>query len=86
MHEESGLRMQLVLDEPGAFDGFMAHYGKFSGVRNYIVLAGEKSPDLDEKCGYYGEKSSALCTDAGIKYVLGRDDLQKGKRKSGGAA
>ena len=39
---ESGLRLRLVLDEPAAFDGFMAHYGKFSGVRNYIMLAGEK--------------------------------------------
>ena len=53
---ESGLRLQLVLDEPAAFDGFMAHYGKFSGVRNYIMLAGEKGSGLDEKCGYYGEK------------------------------
>ena len=30
---ESGLHMQLVLDEPEAFGGLMAHYGKFSGVR-----------------------------------------------------
>ena len=34
----------------------MAHYGKFSGVRNYIALIGPKGPDLDEKCGYYGER------------------------------
>ncbi len=53
---ESGLHLQLVLDEPNAFSGLMAHYGKFSGVRNYIVLAGRKSEDLEEKCGYYGEK------------------------------
>lgn len=48
--------MQLVLDEPHAFEGFMAHYGKFSGVRNYIALIGRKGNDLEEKCGYYGEK------------------------------
>ena len=53
---ESGLHLELVLDEPKAFDGFMAHYGNFSNVRNYIVLAGPKSKDLWEKCGYYGEK------------------------------
>lgn len=34
----------------------MAHYGKFSGVKNYIALIGKKSPTLDEKCGYYGER------------------------------
>lgn len=48
--------MQLVLDEPKAFDGFMAHYGKFSGVKNYLALIGKKTADLEEKCGYYGEK------------------------------
>ena len=53
---ESGLHLQLVLDEPEAFSGRMAHYGRFSGVRNYVVLAGEKGPDLEERCGYYGEK------------------------------
>lgn len=53
---ESGLHMQLVLDEPEAFGGLMAHYGKFSGVKNYIALVGKKSARLDELCGYYGEK------------------------------
>ena len=55
-NRESSLSIQLVIDEPKAFDGIMAHYGKFSGVRNYVVLIGRKSPDLSEKCGYYGEK------------------------------
>lgn len=55
-NKESGLHMQLILDEPKAFSGMMAHYGKFSGVKNYIALIGQKSADLEEKCGYYGEK------------------------------
>lgn len=55
-NKESGLHIQLVTDEPKAFDSFMAHYGKFSGVTNYIVLVGKKSDDLDEKCGYFGER------------------------------
>ena len=45
---ESGLHMQLVLDEPEAFGGLMAHYGN--------ALVGKKSAQLDELCGYYGEK------------------------------
>ena len=32
-NRESGLHMQLVLNEPNAFSGLMAHYGKFSGVQ-----------------------------------------------------
>lgn len=55
-NHEGGLHIQLVTDEPKAFDGFMAHYGKFSGVRNYIALIGKKDAALDEKCGYYGER------------------------------
>lgn len=55
-NQESGLHIQLVTNEPKAFDSFMAHYGKFSSVTNYIAMIGKKSPDLDEKCGYYGER------------------------------
>lgn len=55
-NEEGGLHIQLVKNEPKAFDSAMAHYGKFSGVTNYIAMIGKKSPDLDERCGYYGEK------------------------------
>lgn len=55
-NKESGLHIQLITDEPKAFDSFMAHYGKFSGVTNYIALVGKKGNDLDEKCGYFGER------------------------------
>ncbi|MBR7140889.1 MAG: nitroreductase [Clostridia bacterium] len=55
-NDESGLHIQLVTNEPKAFSGFMAHYGKFSGVTNYIALVGKKNKNLDELCGYYGER------------------------------
>ena len=55
-NKESGLHIQLVTNEPKAFDSFLAHYGKFTGVQNYIALVGKKSRDLDEVCGYYGER------------------------------
>lgn len=55
-NERSGLHIQLVLDEPKAFNGLMAHYGRFSGVANYIAMIGPKSKDLEEKTGYYGEE------------------------------
>ena len=65
-NKEGGLHFQLVQNEPKAFDGFMAHYGKFSGVRNYIALIGPKGPDLDEKCGYYGERLVLLAQQMGL--------------------
>lgn len=55
-NKESGLRIQILFDEPQAFNCFMADYGSFKNVTNYIALVGKKADDLDEKCGYYGEK------------------------------
>ncbi|HIW83610.1 MAG TPA: nitroreductase [Candidatus Dorea gallistercoris] len=65
-NKESGLHIQLVTDEPKAFDGFMAHYGKFSGVKNYIALIGKKGPKLEETCGYYGERLVLLAQQLGL--------------------
>lgn len=66
LNRESGLHMQLVLNEPKAFSGFLAHYGKFSGVKNYIALVGKKGPELDEACGYYGEKAVLKAQQLGL--------------------
>ncbi|MCR4595024.1 MAG: nitroreductase [Clostridiales bacterium] len=55
-NKEGDLNIQLIAEEPEAFDSFMAHYGKFTGVKNYIALIGKKSGDLSERCGYYGER------------------------------
>ena len=49
------LNIQLVQNETRAFTGMLS-YGKFSGVKNYLVMVGKKSKDLDERVGYYGEQ------------------------------
>ena len=56
VNRESGLHIQIRYDDPDGFDSKLAKYGKFKNVRNYIVLAGDKNEDIEEKCGYYGEK------------------------------
>ncbi|MDY6074023.1 MAG: nitroreductase family protein [Eubacteriales bacterium] len=55
-NKEGNMHIQIVCEEPKAFDGFMAHYGKFKNVKNYFALIGPKTNDLDEKCGYYGAR------------------------------
>ena len=55
-NNESGLNIQLCLNEPKAFTGMMARYGKLRNVKNYVALVGRKDAGLEEKCGYYGEK------------------------------
>ena len=65
INKEAGLHIQLVTDEPKAFSGPMA-YGSFSGVKNYLVMAGKKGEDLDEKIGYYGEQLVLLAQTLGL--------------------
>lgn len=66
INKETGLHIQVIYDESKCFDSFMAHYGKFSGVKNYIALVGKKSPTLDEKLGYYGEKLALKAQELGL--------------------
>ena len=64
INEESGLNMQVFYDEPECFNSFMAHYGKFKNVENYIALVGTKKEW--EKAGYYGEKLVLECQKLGL--------------------
>ncbi len=63
---DGGLHIALVTAEPTAFSGRMAHYGKFSGVSNYIALIGKRAPDLDERIGYYGERIALAAQTHGL--------------------
>lgn len=62
---KTGLHIQLVTNEPKAFRGPIA-YGSFSGVSNYLVMAGKKGDDLDEKVGYHGERLVLLAQTLGL--------------------
>lgn len=66
LNREGNLHMQLILNEPKAFQGTLAKYGKFRGVKNYIVVAGRKADDLDERAGYYGEHLVLLAQALGL--------------------
>ena len=62
----SGLNIQLVLEEPKSFSTGVWKYGKFSGVRNYFVMAGPRGKEAEEKIGYYGEKLVLLAQMLGL--------------------
>lgn len=88
MNSQGNLHIQLIKNEPKAFQGKLAKYGKFSNVTNYLVMAGRKSDDLDERIGYYGEQLVLLAQSLGLNtcwvglsyskvpgtYVLGEDE------------
>ncbi len=55
-NDQSGLHIQLILNEPEAFASKLTTYGMFHNVKNYIAIVGKKNQDSDETVGYYGEK------------------------------
>lgn len=66
LNRKFGVHMQIIYDEPQCFDSMMAHYGKFTGVKNYIALVGVKSPTLDEMLGYTGEQLVLKAQELGL--------------------
>ena len=64
------LHIQLIKNEPKAFQGKLAKYGKFSNVTNYLVMAGQKAEDLDERIGYYGEHLVLLAQTLGLHQLV----------------
>lgn len=57
INDENGLDIQFIVNDPECFDSFLAHYGKFTNVQNYIAMVGNKQyPNLDETMGYFGEE------------------------------
>ena len=66
VNHTGNLHVQLIQNEPKAFQGTLAKYGKFRNVTSYLVMAGEKADDLDERIGYYGEQLVLLAQTLGL--------------------
>ena len=66
LNREGKLHIQLILNEPKAFQGTLAKYGRFRNVTSYIVMAGRQAHDLDERVGYYGEHLVLLAQTLGL--------------------
>ena len=66
LNHEGQLHIQLICNEPKAFQGTMAKYGKFRNANNYLVMAGKKADNLDERIGYYGEHLVLLAQTLGL--------------------
>lgn len=64
--EEFRAAIRDFYEEQKCFDSMMAHYGKFSGVKNYIALVGKKSETLDEELGYQGERLVLKAQELGL--------------------
>lgn len=81
-NKASGLNIQLCVNEPTAFTGMMARYGKFNNVKNYIALVGKKGDILEEQCGYFGEKIVLNAQQLGLNNCWVAMTFSKGKSKN----
>lgn len=78
-NKESGLKIQTIYGDPDCFTGFLAHYGKFKNVQNYIALVGSKSDTLDETAGYYGQRIVLFLQMQGLNTCWVGGTYKKGK-------
>lgn len=63
---QGGLHIQVVTDEPTAFQSGLAKYGKFCNVNYYLALVAPKDKASDEMTGYYGEHIVLLMQTLGL--------------------
>ena len=86
-NEESGLHIQLVLNDAECFRTLLAHYGWFENVNNYVAIVGSKQlPDLEEKGGYYGQKIVLAAQQEGLNTCWVAGTYKKGKCRAEKAA
>ena len=64
------LNMKLMINNSKGVSSIMKLI-MAKGVNNFIILAGDVSENLDERLGYSGAAYNVICTNAGIKYMVG---------------
>ena len=80
---ESGLHIQLILDDPECFDTLLGRYGMFRNANNYLALVGPKSlPRLEELCGYYGPQIVIAAQMMGLNTCWVAGTYSRGKCKA----
>ena len=66
-NRRSGLSIRLICDRSEPFSSFSKGSGGIRGVRDYLLFAGPAGdPDLEEKCGYYGEEIVLTAASMGL--------------------
>ncbi len=78
-NRESGFHLQLITDEPEAFEAGKTSYGKFQGCRNYLNIIGPKN--REEDAGYFAEKIVLKAQELNVNSCWVALTYKKGKAK-----
>ncbi len=81
--KKSGLRFELILNEPDAFNCFLSKKVGFKNACNYIAVIGEKTFENEMKAGYFGTEIVLFAQDIGLNtcFVCGTYSKRKVKCK-----
>lgn len=85
-NREDGIsHVQIFYGDPACFDSFIAHYGKFDGVQNYIAMVANKQEGAMERLGYIGEELVLTAQKMGLNtcWVAGTFNRKACKAKLG---
>lgn len=69
-NSESGLNIKLITNDPETFNSLLAKVN-FSGAKNFFVLVGKQSDNLEEKAGYFGERLVLKAQQLGLNTCWG---------------
>lgn len=84
-NQKFGLKMQLVTNNTDSLPSFIA-LTMSKGVKNYIILAGPDTPDIDEKLGYSSADLMLYSQTLGLNtWWIGGMFSRKGARKNSNA-
>lgn len=76
-NKESGMHIQLITNEPEAFQAGKPSYGQFKGCKNYLAIIGPSGKDVD--AGYYGQRVVLKAYEMGIDACWVALTYKKGK-------
>ena len=77
VNKEGGMHIQLITEEPEAFQAGKPTYGQFKGCKNYLAIIGSKGTDVE--AGYYGERIVLKAQELGINSCWVALTYKKGK-------
>ncbi|MBQ9391670.1 MAG: hypothetical protein IJU02_05720 [Lachnospiraceae bacterium] len=78
-NDESGFHIQLITDEPEAFQAGETSYGQFKNCRNYLAVVGPKGKDVE--AGYFGERVVLKAQEFDLGIVKYHFEIGSGKGK-----
>lgn len=79
--EKSGLKFQLLLNEPNAFDCRMSRKLGFKNANNYIAIIGKKTFENEMNAGYFGTEIVLKAQELGLNTCFVAATFSKRKAK-----